>query len=91
MLYTNMALTMAKPQKIEGGKNKLNRDILTQLFEARVARRKTQTEIGKFVGVSHPMVGYWEKGVYEPNLKQFIDWCYSLQFIVKLENQKIEP
>lgn len=69
---------------------KLHKDILKKLFEVRVTSRKTQKEIGDFVGVSHPMIGYWEKGKFQPSLSQFIDWCYSLQLIPELKKQNSE-
>lgn len=64
--------------------------IIKQLFDYRVTHKITQEEVAKWVGVTYPMIGYWEKGKYSPNLSQFEDWCRFLGFVPVLEELKSE-
>lgn len=59
-------------------------ELRTFLKERRLARKISQAELGRRMGVLRSMVGRWERGTVVPGATNFLAWAYELGLVVEV-------
>lgn len=63
--------------------------VMIQLRQIRRARKLTQTEIAKRIGVETPSICHWEKGSKLPLMFNFLCWTEALGVEIEVK-EKVE-